>query len=230
MNPQNQNSQKNGHKASEKDDGPQTLAILQDIKNGLTDPKSLCPDDRRLLVFFLTIEGKPTAEIAHLLDRSDKTIERDKKALREEIAITKDPELVKQMAGRLVAEADLCIQRIRKFQRDSNASPAAKMEGERYCFQIDCDLIEKMQSLGYLPTAAKKIEADLTYDAASSLRTLEELHFQTGRLIQIEESLPAEEIKQADSAIEANETVTEFEDNSPQQDNNKGGSNHETTK
>jgi len=86
-----------------------------------------------------------------------------------------------------------------------------------------------MQSLGYLPTAAQKIEADLTHRAASSL-TLEEIQLEAERVKQIQESLPAKEIKQADSAIEANETVTEFEDNSPQQDNNKGGNNHEPTK
>jgi len=216
MNSQDQNSQKNEHK-SEKDDGPQTLAILQDIRKGLTDPKSFCPDVRRLLVSFLMAEGQSTAEIAHLLKVSDKTIERDKKALREENTITKDPKLLEQIVGGLISEADLCIQRIRKFQRDSNASPAAKMEGEQRCFQIKCNLIEKLQSLGFLPTAAQKIEADLTHHAASSL-TLEEIQLEARRLKQIEESLPSEGTKQVDSAIETNEIV------------NKGGNNHETTK
>jgi len=228
MNSQNQNSQKNDYK-SEKDDGPQTLAILQDIRKGLTDPKSLCPDDRRLLVFFLMIEGQSTAEIAHLLKVSDRTIERDKKALREEIAVTKDPKLLEQIAGGLMSEADICLQRIRKFQRDSNASPDAKMEGEQRCFQIKCNLIEKLQSLGFLPTAAQKIEADLTHRAASTL-TLEEIQLEAGRVKQIQENLSADGIKQTDSLIEANETVTEFEDDSPQQDNNKGENNHEPTK
>jgi len=228
MKSQNHDSQKNDHKTPEKDDGPQTLALLQGIKNGSIDPKSLRPDERRPLVAFLTAEGQSIAEIGHLFDRSDKTIKRDKEALEKEKSITKNPELVKQMVGRLVAEADLCIQRIRKFQRDRGASPAAKMEGERSCFQIYCDLIEKLQSLRFLPTAAQKIEA-LIHRAASSL-TLEELILEAERVKKIQESLPADVIKQADFAIEANETVTEFEDNSPQQDNNKGGNNHEPTK
>jgi transposase len=228
MNSQDQNSQKNDYK-SEKDDGPQTLAILQDIRKGLTDPKSFCPDVRRLLVSFLMAEGHSTAEIAHLLKTSDRTIERDKKAIREENTITKEPKLAEKMAGMLYAEAGRCIQRIRKFQRDSNASPAAKMEGEQRCFQIASHLIERLQSLGFLPTAVQRIEADLMHHAASSL-TLEEIQREAGRLKQIEESLPSEGTKQVDSAIEANEIVTEFEDDSPQQNNNKGGNNHETTK
>jgi len=229
MNSQDPTSKENGHKASEKDDGLQTLALLQKIKAGQFKANSIGTAERRLLVCFLMAEGQSTAEIAHLLKTSDRTIERDKKAIREENAIAKDPKLLEQIVGGLMSEADLCIQRIRKFQRDRDASPAAKMEGEQRCFQIKCNLIEKLQSLGFLPTAAQKIEADLTHRAASSL-TLEEIQLEAGRLKQIQESLPAEEIKPADSAIEANETVTEFEDNSPQQDNNKGGNKHEPTK
>jgi len=81
----------------------------------------------------------------HLLKTSDRTIERDKQAIREKSAISQDPELVNIMASRLVDEAQVCIQRIRKFQRDSNCSPAAKIEGEKGCFQITNDLAERLQ-------------------------------------------------------------------------------------
>ena len=227
MNSQNPNSKNNGHKPSEKDDGLQTLALLQKIKDGQFEANSIEKAERKLLVRFLMAEGKSTAEIAHLLKVSDRTIERDKKALREEIAITKNPKLVEQMAGILVYETDLSIQVLRKIHRDKDASPADKIEAERTGNQIRYQLFKMMQSLGYLPTAAQKIEADLTHRAASSLN-LEELHLETGRLIQIQESLTADVIKQADSPIEANETATEFEDDSPQQDNK--GESHDTIK
>ena len=117
MNSQNQDSKNNGHKPSEKDDGLQTLALLQKIKDGQFEANSIEKAERKLLVRFLNAEGKSTAEIAHLLKVSDRTIERDKKALREEIAITKDPKLVEQMVGMLVYESELSIQRLRKVQR-----------------------------------------------------------------------------------------------------------------
>ncbi len=225
MNSQNQDSKKNGHKPSEKDDGLQTLALLQKIKDGQFEANSIEKAERKLLVRFLMAEGKSTAEIAHLLKVSDRTIERDKKTLREEIAITKNPKLVEQMVGMLVYESELSIQRLRKVQQDKDASPADKIEAERTNNQNRYQLFKMMQSLGYLPTAAHKIEADLIHHAASS-RSLEELKLEAERLIQIQESLPADVIKQADSPIEANETVTEFEDNPPQQD--KKGENHDT--
>ncbi len=227
MKSQNPDSKKNDHKASEKDDEPQTLSLLQGIRNGSIDPKSLRPDERRPLVSLLMAEGQSTAEIAHLLKRSDKTIELDKRALRGGNSITKDPELVKQMAGRLVTEADLCIQRIRKFAIGKDTPASVKVDAEHRCFQIFEKTIESLQSLGYLPTAPQKIEADLTHRPAHSL-TLEELILETERVIQIQESLPADVIKPVDSVTEANETVTEFEDDSPQQDNK--GENHDTIK
>ncbi len=118
MNSQNQDSKNNGHKTSEKDDGLQTLALLQKIKDGQFEANSIEKAERKLLVRFLMAEGKSTAEIAHLLKVSDRTIERDKKALREEIAITKNPKLVEQMVGMLVYESELSVQRLRKVQRD----------------------------------------------------------------------------------------------------------------
>jgi precorrin isomerase len=131
MNSQNPNSKNNGHKPSEKDDGLQTLALLQKIKDGQFEANSIGKAERKLLVRFLMAEGKSTAEIAHLLKVSDRTIERDKKALREEIAITKNPKLVEQMVGMLVYESELSVQRLRKVQRDKEASAADKIEAER---------------------------------------------------------------------------------------------------
>ena len=205
----------------------QTLTLLQDIKSGSVNPSSLCPADRRLLVSFLMAEGQSTAEIALLLKTSDRTIERDRKAIRDENAMAKDPKLAEKMAGMLYVEAGRCIQRIRKFQRDNDASPAAKMDGEHRCFQIASQLSERLQSLGFLPTATQKIEADLRHLAASSL-SLEEIQDEVGRLKQIQETLPNNETKHYDDTVDAYETVAEFEDDLPRQDNK--GENHETDK
>lgn len=227
------NEKQTSRKDAENNDGKnqgsesQSLTLLQGIKNGSVDPSSLCPADRRLLVSVLTIGGQSTAEIAHFLKVSDRTIERDKRAIREENAITKDPKLVEQIVGKLMLEAEVCIQRIRKFQRDSDASPAAKMDGEHRCFQILSGLSERLQSLGFLPIVTQRIEADVRHLAASSL-SLEEIQHEAGRLRQIQETLPDDGTEHSDSSVEAKETVAEFEDDSPRQDNK--GENHETAK
>jgi transposase len=170
------------------------LKTLKRIKSGVIKPQHLLPVERRPLVAILMAEGQSTAEIAHLLKTSDRTIERDKKALREKNAISQGPQLAGIMAGRLVDEAQICIQRIRKFQRDTNCPPAAKIDGERACFQITNGLTERLQSMGYLPTAAKKLEADLKHHTDKDL-SLEDISIEIRRLKGIETSLPRKKIK-----------------------------------
>lgn len=174
------------------------LDILQGIKERTTDPASLLPNQRKPLVPFLAAEGQSTAEIAHLLKVSDRTIERDKKAIREENAISQDPELANIIAGRLVNEAQICIQRIRKFERDNNCPPAAKIEGEKGCFHIVKSLAERLQSMGYLPIAAKKLEADLIHHMENTL-SLDEIESEAQRLQNIKTSLPVKKTKKVKS-------------------------------
>jgi transposase len=174
-----------------------SLEILQNIKSGSTDPASLSSAQRKLIVMLLMAEGQSTAEIAHLLKVSDRTIERDKQVIRKDNALIEDPEYAGVMAGRLVNEAQICIQRMRKIQRDPNCPPAAKIDAEKGCFQVLNNLAERLQSMGFLPTAAKKLEANLMHHADKAL-TLDEIHSETQRLQGIETSLPAKETEQLD--------------------------------
>jgi hypothetical protein len=174
------------------------MRLLKRIRAGTVDPATLAPDQRRPLVALLTAEGQSTAEIAHLLHISDRTIERDKNAIREKNALYKDPELANIVAGRLSEEAQNCIQRIRRFQRDSNCPPAAKIEGERACFQIVNTMVERLQSIGHLPTAAKKVEADLITHTEDDL-PLREIQSETQRLLDIKRSFRKKKVKKVKS-------------------------------
>ncbi len=146
------------------DDGDgRTVSVLRKIESGALDPKCISVSERRQLVGFLMSDGCSTAEIAQILQVGDRTIERDKKAVRESNAIARDPKLVEQMVGRLVGEAELSVQRIRKAVRDKKVSPSVKVDAEHRCFQVVNDLFQSLQGVGYLPTAAQKFEADLTH-------------------------------------------------------------------
>lgn len=174
------------------------LDMLQQLKEGRLDPALLTPSERRPLVALLMAEGQSTAEIAHFLQTSDRTIERDKKALRQDSALAQDPELAGIMAGRLSDEGQLCIQRIRRIQREGNCPPAAKIEGERACFQIMNELTARLQSMGYLPTVSQRVEADLVHYKGDSL-SLVDIQSETQRLLDIGESLPKRKIKRVKS-------------------------------
>lgn len=141
-----------------------TLSLLQKIQAGTVDPRCIRPAERRLLVSYLMADGYCTADMAQILKVSDRSIERDKKTVRETNALAADPELVEQMAGRLVCEAELSIQRIRKAARDKITPPAVKVDAEHRCYQVVSDMIGSLQRLGYLPIASARLQADFTHN------------------------------------------------------------------
>ncbi|MCK4783253.1 MAG: hypothetical protein KAV87_05845 [Desulfobacteraceae bacterium] len=143
-----------------------TLDLLKKVQVKAIDPKSICKADRQLMVGHLMAEGYSTADMAEIFLVTDRTIERDKNAIREANALKSDPELAEIMAGRLVFEADLAIQGIRKAARDKKAFPAVRIDAHHRCYQILDGLVQRLQSLGYLPTATQKVAADVTHHAA----------------------------------------------------------------
>jgi hypothetical protein len=166
-----------------------TVALLRQIESGAINAKSIAVAERRQLVAFLLSDGYSAAEMGQILKVADRTIERDKKAIRESNVIARDPKLVEQMVGRLVGEAELAVQRIRKAIRDKDTSKALRVDAEHRCYQIISDVVGTMQRLGYLPTAAQKVEADLTHHVGEvpdfatmqvEVRRLRQICHQTG--------------------------------------------------
>ena len=143
--------------------GTRTIGLLRQIQSGAIDAKSISTDQRKYLVSALVCDGYSISEMAEVLGVADRTIERDRKSLREANLLSCDPEFPRQVAGRLVTEAELAMQRIRKAARDRSVPPAVKIDGEHRCFLIMSDLVRSLQRLGFLPTAANKLEADLTH-------------------------------------------------------------------
>jgi len=144
--------------------GERTLSLLQKIQTGTVDPKCIRPAERHLIVSYLMADGYSTADMAQILKVSDRSIERDKQAIRKTNALAADPELVEQMVGRLVCEGELSVQRIRKAARDKDTPQAVKVDAEHRCYQIVSDMIASLQRLGYLPTATPRLQADFTHN------------------------------------------------------------------
>src|SRR5262245_16530407 len=131
------------------------LSLIRGVQNGSITPSSVAVKERRLCVAHLTAEGYSVAEIAEILKTSDRTIFRDRGAIRQANSVDASPELTSQMVGTLVTEAESSISRIRRATRAGDVPPAAKIEGEKACWIITRDLIDRLQKLGYLPTAAQ---------------------------------------------------------------------------
>lgn len=133
------------------------------LRAGTVAGKDLLPETRQQLVMLLTADGLSTYEIAQVLKVADRTIERDRRAIRDLHAVDKDPQLVRQIVGELIGACHLTCQRMRRVAREKDVPPAAKIDAEHRCFQVIDQLAERLQKLGYLPTAIQRVDANLTH-------------------------------------------------------------------
>ncbi len=180
MNDENK-SQPRNHETNSEDNESRTALLFQKIQSEEISAKTISITDRRMLVAVLINDGHSTPEIAQILKLSDRSIERDRQAIRQGHALPQDPKLVSQMAGQLFAEVQLATQRIRKAVRDKSVPATVKVDAEHRCYQILSDSIQRFQSLGYLPTATQRIEAQLTHNT-NDLPDLNDLRDEFKRL------------------------------------------------
>ena len=145
------------------DDGATAIAILRKIHAKQLAPRSLSAHDRQACVELLAADGHSNPEIAEILHVSTRTVVRDRKAIRQANALQADPSLIAEMAGRLVQDAERAVSRLRRLGKEKTTPAATRVEAERAAWKVVCDLTERLQSLGYLPTAAQRLEADLTH-------------------------------------------------------------------
>ncbi len=139
------------------------LSLIRSIRAGAISPTGLNPEDRKRCVEHLSAEGYSVVEIGEILKVSERTIARDRAAIRQHNALERDPKLTAEMVGYLVQQAEQGISRIRRVVRDNQTSPAAKIDGERACWLISNQLVERLQSLAYLPSSPTEIRGELTH-------------------------------------------------------------------
>ena len=139
------------------------LSLMRDIQQGALAPRSLGVEDRRRCVEHLTGEGYSLAEIAEILKVAERTIARDRSAVRQSNAIQADENITGEMVGQLITQADTSIHRIHRITRDSDTPPSARIDGEKACWAITRELVNTLQSLGYLPNAPQQIQGQITH-------------------------------------------------------------------
>jgi transposase-like protein len=144
-------------------DDRSVLSIIRDIHQGAIEAKNLTPETRRRCVEHFTGEGYSVADIAEILKVTERTIGRDRAAIRKINAVERDPEMTAEIVGQLILQADICIQHIRRVTRERATPPNVRVDGEKACWVIFRDFVQRLQTLGHLPTAPQEIRGELTH-------------------------------------------------------------------
>lgn len=145
------------------DNEKSVLDLLGELKAGAINAKELKKADRQLVVEHLITEGWADAAAAKLLQVSTRTIARDRSAIRDRYAVARDPATVRQFVGQLTFAMETAVLRLRRVARSTNARPADQIQAERAIVETIDRVTRRLQSLGVLPTAIHRVEAEVTH-------------------------------------------------------------------
>ena len=175
----------NGHELhQEPGDGPAEqpddqdgclLHVVRDVRQGRS-AADLSPAERRACIDFFVAEGLTTAEIAVLMQVTDRTIRRDRQALRESHAVQPGEALGNMLIGELCRQAEDATARLRRAVRNTGGgtvNPHMRMRAEIQAFKIRRDLIALLAKLCYIPSGEKRLEAEARANAPTLLQTLD---------------------------------------------------------
>lgn len=152
------------------------LHNIQAIKDGRLNPKSLSELERQECVEFLSGEGYTQQQIGEVLSISDRTVRRDLETIEERNALAPDLNLAKRIIGNMFRKAINHHRYLMRLARTSSASIAEKSQSEFMAWRVLKEMVEKMQSLGYLPMRPQEISGNLFHhlDEDGSERSFEE--------------------------------------------------------
>lgn len=154
-----------------KDQDVPVLTLIQQIKDGSVEPKSISKDQRQQCVAILCSEGYSESSIAQVLNRSEKTIRRDLADIRSQNALSPDANLARELAGEMLQKARAHQSRLLRISSNKENKAFDRIQAEYAAWRIERELIERLQSLGYMPQRAQELL--LTHEGSD--QSLEEI-------------------------------------------------------
>lgn len=152
------------------------LNLIQNIQSGAVDPKGLNKEERQQCVEVLYLEGYSVSELAQILNRNERTVKRDLDEIRRRTAISPNAELAKQFIGEMVQIARLRQGRLERLAKTKDATVLEKGQAEYLAWKVQKEMIEKLQSLGYLPLRPQEIVGDIFHHSDDNpIKSLDEV-------------------------------------------------------
>ena len=142
---------------------PLLLHLVRDVRQGRVAAACLSSADRRACVEYFTGEGMTAPEIAVVMNVSDRTVRRDRQAIRRANTLRPGKELADEVVGELCSRAESAISRLHRAVRDTGDGPVTphmRMRAEIAAFRIYRDLVIVLSKLEYIPTGKEQLNAE----------------------------------------------------------------------
>lgn len=145
-----------------------TYQLLEGINAQKINPRELNVYERRLLVEHLVIDGFITPDIAKILNVSEPTICKDRRAIKKGFALYAkliDPDVY---VGMLQKKTEGRVARLRRILGDKkriNSLTVSEITNlERQCHQIEMDMAKLLVGIGKIPPATIRVESKVESD------------------------------------------------------------------
>lgn len=145
------------NKPYDQDGSEPILLLIQQIREGTVSPKSISKDKRHEIVGLLFVQGQDAPTIAQFLKVCDKTVRRDLAEIREKNALSPDPKFVKIAIGEMFVLSQQHISHLMRLSRSKEGSVGEKVQAEYLAHRVSMERMQRLQSLGYLPTQPQAI-------------------------------------------------------------------------
>jgi len=133
------------------------VQLLQEINSGVLDAKTLDKPSRQRCIELLIAEGYGYQHISQVLKISEKTVSRDMKEIRTRNELTPSIEFAKETIGDLFRQGLNHHAYLMRLARSKDATNSEKIQAEFASWRVLRELVERMQSLGYLPMKPAEI-------------------------------------------------------------------------
>lgn len=141
-----------------------TNVLLQKIKSGEKDPRTLKTGDRQICVDALILqEGFKHAQAAQLLRCSERTISRDVDAINKHNSIRPSFEFSEKLVGKMQVRSEIHVSHLMRLARSNEGSVAERAQAEFLAWRVLKESMDKLQTLGYLPVVAQHIKGEFFY-------------------------------------------------------------------
>ena len=195
------------------------LSVIQKIKDGLLNPRLLDKETRQNCVEVMVGEGYGESQVAQVLQRSEKTIQRDIQAIHKRNSLTPNIGFVTQLVGDIVKKGLTHHDYLVRISRGKDVSYADKIQAVNSAWKIINELSERLQMLGFMPCKTQLVVSDVyhhqeggettTYaQLRQDLQDIERVARETGTL----DPKAEEGIKLLQQRIEKAEIVEEIAD------------------
>lgn len=134
--------------------------MVDGVRIGTVKADDLSSDQRQACVEYLTEEGHTNREIAQLIEVHERTIRRDRRALRKSLAVKPDPGLGDEWVGELERLTSEAVQRLTKLARDPATPPSVRLSAEEAATRTYQRFVETARRMGYAETGSKRLREE----------------------------------------------------------------------